>query len=183
MKIFKSFFYIVCISFICFLFLYSEIHYEFINAKVVEIVDGDTIEVRVNNTNLKTRFFCIDTMESRNNAKLKRDLIKIRQDGLKVNKLILLSLGKEAKAFLSTILKKGSVVTLKLNTRKRTDKYGRLLAEVFYNNQNLNIIMIRKGFARVYFVGYVPKNIKVQYLMAEKEAKQERVGIWRYLYD
>jgi len=183
MNFLKTLFRIICITTLSFSIVYSEIQYEFIQAKVTEVLDGDTIKVNINTNNFAVRFFCIDTMESRNNAKLKRDIIKMKQDGFNINKLKLLNLGKEAKFFLSAILKKDSSVTLKLNIRRRKDKYGRLLAEVFYNNQNLNIVMVRKGLARTYFIGYVPQNIKSQYLMAEKEARQERVGIWKYLYN
>ncbi len=180
MKRLRSFLGIIfLISTIC--FSYSKITYEFINAKAVRVLDGDTIAVKIGNDNFRVRLFCIDTMESRNNLKLKRDLIKMQKEGFKIDRLKLLNLGMEAKNFLSGVLKEGTQITLKLNTKKKRDKYGRLLAEVFYNNQNLNIIIVKKGLGKVYFVGYIPENIKANYIIAEQEARKTRSGIWRYL--
>ena len=55
-----------------------------------------------------------------------------------------------------------------------TDRYGRLVAEVFVNDKNINLDLVRSGKCYVY-----PKYAKGQqeYFDAEELAKQERLGV------
>ena len=104
-------------------------------AKLVKIVDGDTIDVLIDlgfNIFIKkrVRLYKIDAPETRT-----RDL-------------------KEKKAGLAA--KKRLKALLKQNNGKfylkshGIGKYGRCLGEIFINNQNINNLLIEEGLAREY---------------------------------
>ena len=80
------------------------------NVVVDRVVDGDTIKViDSNNKVLTVRLAYIDTMESMNNARAKNLATICRLD-----KSLILELGKEAKLYLQTLLPKGTLVNLKI---------------------------------------------------------------------
>ncbi len=60
------------------------------------------------------------------------------------------------------------------------DKVSRTLGYVFVGEVNLNIELVRNGLARVVLY---EKRAKIKYqdelLLAEKEAKEKKVGIWK----
>jgi micrococcal nuclease len=107
--------------------------YEY-SATVVNIVDGDTIDVTIDlgfyiTIKERVRFAGIDAYETK--------LIKGASQDDK-NK------GLEAKVFLHELINNKNV---KLQTIKQKDKYGRFLAIVFLNDANINDILLEKGFA------------------------------------
>ncbi len=59
------------------------------------------------------------------------------------------------------------------------DKYDRLLRYVYADGENLNIRMVREGFASVYIIE--PDNKYTEELLAaEEEARNDSRGIWQY---
>ena len=61
---------------------------------------------------------------------------------------------------------------------KVTDRYGRLLGLVFVNGTNVNLEMVKAGFAEVYR-GKHAKNFDPKiYQDAEEEAVKENRGMW-----
>ncbi|MDM8564755.1 thermonuclease family protein [Candidatus Halobeggiatoa sp. HSG11] len=54
------------------------------------------------------------------------------------------------------------------------DRYGRIVGEVYSNNVNLNLAQVKAGKAAVY-TRYCKKS---EYEVAEKTAKQAKLGIW-----
>ena len=59
-----------------------------------------------------------------------------------------------------------------------SDESGRLLAEVFVRDRNINVEMLKAGFAEVYR-GEQPKGLDLElYRKAEKEAKAANRGMW-----
>lgn len=58
------------------------------------------------------------------------------------------------------------------------DRYGRLLRYVFLKGQNINVKLIREGYAHVYVI---PPNVKYEEELrkAEEEAKAKGKGIWQ----
>ncbi|TKX33390.1 thermonuclease family protein [Campylobacter taeniopygiae] len=88
-------------------------------ARVVRVIDGDTIEILHSNKTSKVRFFGIDAPEIKQNF------------------------GKEAKNNLNEILKNKEVEIF----YKNKDIYGRIVAIVKLNNTDINCWMVRKGYA------------------------------------
>lgn len=60
------------------------------------------------------------------------------------------------------------------------DKYGRLLAHVYIDNTLINLEIVKNGFAHTYFVSPDEK-FYLEFKKAEKEAQEEKVGIWKSL--
>lgn len=150
-------------------------------AVVLEVIDGDTITVRKNGDKQHVRMLFIDTMESKNNAKLKRDVLAYAQKGVQIRKKDMLALGKLATIYLRSVLKPGDRVVLESYQGNRKDRYGRLLAVVYKKDINVNLLMVREGYARVYFIGKVPENVKVRYQSEENGARAGNKVIWNYL--
>lgn len=118
------------------LFIFIALNYSFLNhltqnllderetAHVTRIIDGDTIETnRTNETSI--RLLGINTPEKGE------------------------FLYQQAKDFLSKqVLNKTVVLEF---TKDKTDKYGRTLAYVFLDGENINVKMVENGFANYYF--------------------------------
>ena len=68
----------------------------------------------------------------------------------------------------------GSVVSLRSQT---IDKYGRTVAVVFRNGQNINLAMVSSGQAFAYRK-YLSACDGSAYLGAEAAAQRQRVGVW-----
>ncbi|QEP43387.1 hypothetical protein D5085_09790 [Ectothiorhodospiraceae bacterium BW-2] len=93
------------------------------SCRVKSVYDGDTATLSCNGETIKTRFYCIDTPEM----------------GQK-------PWGEQSRDHLRGII--GTEVTFK---RHDTDRYGRVVAEVFdATGQSVNLAMVRAGMAAVY---------------------------------
>jgi endonuclease YncB( thermonuclease family) len=92
-------------------------------ATVLSIGDGDTMRVRMNGKPITVRLACIDAPETAQRP-----------------------YGQNARQYLQQRLPVGSTVTL---DEKTTDRYGRLVAELF-NGININLAMVEDGQAFVY---------------------------------
>lgn len=129
---------------------------------VTKVIDGDTIEVKIDNQAFKVRLIGIDTPET---------VDPRRPIGC---------FGKKASAETKRLLE-GKNVTLTKDVSE-TDKYSRLLRYVFLplgSGENLfvNDYLIRQGFAKI--LTY-PPDIKYneRFLQAEKEARENSRGLW-----
>ncbi len=72
----------------------------------------------------------------------------------------------------NTILNK----TVQIETIE-TDKYARMLSYVFYEGQNINEQIVKKGYAHAYYYG---KDKYYNDIMeAEKLARESEIGIWK----
>jgi len=117
---------------------------------VAKVVDGDTIKLA---TGEKVRFLNIDTPE-------------VGQ-----------YLHDEATSRLKELIGNSSV-TLEPDRTNR-DKYGRLLRYVYCDGTMLNLVMVREGYARAYYVAPDDKHLE-EIEEAEKYAKSRSLGIWQY---
>lgn len=129
-------------------------------AKVIKVIDGDTIELE---NGQKVRLAGIDTPET---------LDPRRPVGC---------FGKEASNEVKKLLTGKEVILQK--DISDTDKYGRLLRYVYLpleSDQTLfvNDYLVREGFARVYTY---PPDVKFneQFLEAERQAGQFEKGLWK----
>lgn len=124
-----------------------------ITVKVVGISDGDTITVlTVNKQQLKVRLAGIDAPE-RSQA-----------------------YGMRARKHLADHIY-GKIVELET---RGTDKYKRTLGVVFFNQQDINELMIKDGYAWFYskYAASQPEEEAGRYAEAEDEAKSDELGLW-----
>ena len=106
--------------------------------KVLKVVDGDTIDVRIDmgfdiKYKSRVRLFGIDTPESRT-----RDLEEKK-------------LGLLSKKYLKDKLAVGKRLTIKTHKGEQTGKFGRILGEVFISGKNINLQMCKEGYAVAYY--------------------------------
>ena len=125
--------------------------------KVVRVYDGDSITARAGEEEIKVRLVGIDAPEKSR---------KKREPGQPFSQ-------KATKYLASLVLNK--TITIK---EYGTDRYGRILGLVFVDGKNVNLEMVKAGFAEVYrgkhAKGFNPK----RYQDAEAEAKTEKRGMW-----
>lgn len=88
-------------------------------------------------------------------------------------------LAREAKTHLQQLLE-GRRLTLTYED-ERYDRYGRTLAHVLADNDDIQLAQIRAGFA---FAVAVPPNTREasRYFAAETSARQQRRGVWAHPY-
>ena len=98
------------------------------SAKVLKIVDGDTLKVRYKGIEESARLIGIDAPESRINKKARNDAQRSGED-LKT----IIAMGKKATEHVKTLVKPGETVKMEFDVQKR-DKYRRLLAYVYLPN-------------------------------------------------
>lgn len=117
---------------------------------VKKVVDGDTVRL---STGEKVRFLNIDTPET---GQYMHDDAAARLEELIGNSTVSLESDKTNK-----------------------DKYGRLLRYVYVNETMLNLVMVKEGYARSYYIA--PDDKHLGYIQeAESYAKSRNLGIWKY---
>ena len=131
-----------------------------IEIQLIDCIDGDTAWFRVNDKKEKVRFLGIDTPES------------VHPNG------IVEDYGKEASDYTCNILKSATKIELEYDIKSdEYDKYGRLLAWIFVDNNNLSELLLSKGYAEVNYIyndyKYLDNLCIVQY-----NAYQNKLGIW-----
>lgn len=125
---------------------------------VLNVVDGDTIDVKLPNGNKeRIRLLLVDTPETKHPNKPVQPF------------------GPEASEFTKKTLTEQRV-ELEFDVQER-DKYGRLLAYVYLNDQMFNQMLLEKGLARV---AVFPPNTKYvdEFRAIQEKAQKEAIGIW-----
>ena len=118
------------------------------SGKVVKIIDGDTFDMLTpENKTVRIRMNGIDCPER------KQDYYQVAKDGLG-----------------NMIFQKN--VELQVTGR---DRNKRLIAIVFCNKQNINLAMIRQGYAW-HFKKYSSDS---SFARAELEARKKKLGLWK----
>ncbi|AEC52649.1 thermonuclease precursor [Pyrococcus sp. NA2] len=141
-----------------------------LHGKVVKVVDGDTLYVRIDGDTVKVRLVGIDAPE------LEPELMKPGEYRGIHNLSCLVKYGYMAKEFLEN-LTLGKYVTLKFDSRQgEKDKYGRLLVYLYLDSKDVNALLVEKGLARVFYEKKFDK-IK-EYSELEDKARRERRGLW-----
>lgn len=131
------------------------------SARVLEIVDGDTIVVSLGNDPVTVRLIGVDTPET-------------KKPSWPVE-----CFGPEATTFIQSLIPPGTVLILHRDIESR-DHFGRLLAYVFRHDDGLfiNQVIMTQGFAR-------PLSIAPNLTYSEEfaiwagEARRERRGLWK----
>lgn len=122
-----------------------------LSATVLSVGDGDTLRVRLGAERRTVRLACIDAPE-----------LSQRPDG------------PRAREALRQLAPAGAEVRLVV---KATDRYGRLVAELFAGT-NLNLALLERGAVFVY-PQYLRQCDGVAYRAAERRASSRRLGVWR----
>lgn len=123
------------------------------SAQVVSVGDGDTLRAKMLGRTVTIRLGCIDAPEMAQNP-----------------------FGTQARNQLQQILPAGQTVRVREIDR---DRYGRTVAELFLGDRSVNLQMVAQGQAAVYpqYLSGCAGN-QNQYLQAENQAKQQRLGFW-----
>ena len=125
---------------------------------VVWVTDGDTISVRVGERTEKVRLVGIDAPEIHDERSAWRDR------------------AYAASRYVRDQVK-GRTVTLEGDTvQGDRDEYGRLLRFVFVDGRNLNLELVRLGYAKVY--RKFDFHWKPEFLAAEADASASKLGVW-----
>src|SRR6056297_3983419 len=133
-------------------------------ALVVKNIDGDTIKVRINGDEETIRMIGVDTPETVHPSRPVEFF------------------GKEASNFTKALCPTGSTVYLTYDWDPR-DKYGRLLAYVWYQRDdqwilhNLNLIV--NGYGHAYTVFPFNEDYMDLFVQAEQLARKRGYGLWR----
>ncbi|MFA6523743.1 MAG: thermonuclease family protein [Candidatus Peribacteraceae bacterium] len=129
-----------------------------VTAHVVNVVDGDTIDVRMpGGSRERVRIVGIDTPETKDPRKPVQ------------------CFGKEASDRMKEILL-GNDVVLEKKPDENKDKYGRLLRYVSLNGEDVGASLIRDGYAFSYKVFPHPR--LELYNALERKAEEEEAGLW-----
>ncbi len=135
---------VISISALVFFFTYTDI-----KSQDIKITDGDTIKINGE----KIRFSGIDTPE------LKQICTK---DGKKI------LCGLNAKKILVEKIENNKVTCIK----EGKDRYKRILAECFVNNESLSSYLVRSGYAFAY------RKYSKKFISDEEYAKSNKIGMW-----
>lgn len=142
-------------------------------ATVTRIVDGDTIDIKIGSEKEAIRLIGIDTPESHDNKKARKDSARTKTD-----LAVITSQGRQASAFLSDLVALNSTLTLEYDVEKR-DHYGRILAYAYLpDGRMLNEVIIRSGYASLMTI---PPNVRYveKFKKAYELARTEKVGLWK----
>ena len=128
-----------------------------ISAQVTRIIDGDTIEVVINNEVKIVRYIGIDTPETIHPNQPEE------------------CFGQEATLRNRELVEKKNVKLVK--DISETDKYGRLLRYVYVDNTFVNLTLVQEGYANSH--SYPPDIAhEISFIAAEQEARTREKGLW-----
>jgi len=121
--------------------------------KVVGVTDGDTVKVLRSDTHIqvKIRLAGIDTPEKKQ------------------------AYGQKAKKFTANLIG-GRVVEVKPITK---DRYGRTVGYIYSDGQDVNLEIVKAGYAWVYRkYAPKPKSKAKRYFAGENQARKRKLGLW-----
>ena len=136
---------------------------DLLSAKVIQVYDGDTIQVAIGNLRETVRLIGIDTPETEGKYNKNNEFY-----------------GEDSSNFLKNLLPRGTTVYLKADLENR-DQYDRLLRYVWLDEEQeifVNLILLEMGYAETMF--FEP-NTKYYDLFkdAEEKAKANNLGMWQ----
>lgn len=126
------------------------------STSVVSVVDGDTLDVRIDGQTYRVRLIGVDTPEVHGQVEC---------------------YGREASDRTKALAPPGTPVRLEKDVSE-TDRYGRLLRYVYLpDGRMLNEVLVREGYAQV---ATYPPDVKYQdrFLEVQRQAREEGAGLW-----
>lgn len=127
-----------------------------------EVIDGDTIKIN----NIKIRFSGIDAPESYYKGKSQNCKLVLNNEAIFCGKLS------------KKILKEKIDNKIIFCIPESKDRYKRVIAECFLNNESISSFMVRSGYAFDYF-----KFSNGKYLKDENFAKKNKLGLWKMEFE
>lgn len=126
-------------------------------AQVINVVDGDTIDVLIDGVEYRLRYILVDTPETKHPTK------GVEPFGLEAYEA-------------NRQLVEGKTVQLEKDVSE-TDRYGRLLRYVYMGDLLVNEELLRRGLAQV---ATFPPDVKYvdRFLAVQQEAQAAGVGMW-----
>jgi endonuclease YncB( thermonuclease family) len=120
-------------------------------ATVVQVIDGDTIEVDIDGSLYRVRYIGVDTPERG-------------------------QYGYDEATYINSLLVSGTTVELEKDVSE-TDKYGRLLRYVWTEDGMVNAILVANGYAQV---ASYPPDVKYQseFIELQRQAERAGLGLW-----
>ena len=130
---------------------------------VTKVSDGDSIQITTaEQTKLKVRLYGIDAPET---PKINHRTGQVNKPGQPYG-------GESWKALENKIM--GKQVRMEILD---IDKYRRMVGMIWLGERNINLEMVREGFAEA-FIEYLKPPYRTQFLDAEREAKSAWRGVW-----
>jgi micrococcal nuclease len=127
-------------------------------ARVISVIDGDTVDVSIDGKVERIRLIGINTPETKDPRRPKE------------------CFGEEASRKAEELLNRKTVTLEADPTQGERDRYGRLLRYIWLpDGQSFNLVMIQEGYAFEYTYD-IP--YKYQFKKAEREAKEGQKGLW-----
>ena len=134
-----------------------------VTGTVTKVSDGDTIHVTTpDQTKLRVRLYGIDAPET---SKINHRTGRVNKPGQ--------NHGNESMKALQGKLM-GKQVKLDII---ELDRYRRMVGMVWIDTRNINLEMVREGYAEAY-VEYLKEPYRLEFIRAEMEAKSAKRGIW-----
>jgi len=144
-----------------------------VEARILHVIDGDTIDIAIGKSHEHVRLVGIDTPERMPNDKAERDAHALRLSVREIN-----AQGEKARAHLESLAPPRSAVRLEYDVEQR-DRYDRTLAYVFLENgEMINERMVRDGFAAPFTF---PPNVRYvdRFRAAYRAARESKSGLWK----
>ncbi|MFS7384582.1 thermonuclease family protein [Rahnella inusitata] len=119
-----------------------------IEGKVIRVLDGDTVDILKNNQIYRIRLSGIDAPEKQQ------------------------PYGQRSRQNLSNLISQKTIYAV----GNKQDRYGRLIATILYNKNDINSLQITSGLAWAY--RYKGKATTPEYVNLEQSARDKAIGIW-----
>lgn len=128
-----------------------------VEAQVIKVVDGDTIDVLIDGAQYRVRYILVDTPETKHPE---RGVEPFGPEAFEANRALV----------------EGKPVLLEKDVSE-TDRYGRLLRYVYVDELMVNEELLRLGLAQV---ATFPPDVKYveRFLQVQAEARAAGVGLW-----
>jgi micrococcal nuclease len=140
-------------------------------AQVVEVVDGDTVDVNLDNRKETIRILGIDTPEVHGQNIPGEYFLENTSE----NRRCLRNIGQKASQYAKQKMSNREVRVVQDPKSDTRGSYGRLLAYIEYNQTDLGKKLLEKGYARVYNSSFTRIE---EYRELETQSREAGIGIW-----
>jgi micrococcal nuclease len=141
------------------------------NTTVVEVVDGDTVDIRKDGQQDTVRVLGIDTPEIYSANTPSEFFLENNSE----NRQCLENIGEKATELVKQKIAGQEVEIVEDSLSDKRGSYGRLLGYIEHNQTDIGKVLLKKGYARVYNSTFERKE---EYRELETESREEREGIW-----